>query len=191
MAVRAHAIRVFCFLTREKSATVWAMRVIAKSPSHMKSIAAMIARDAVTQSRKPVILALSGELGSGKTTFVQGIGLSLGIREKIQSPTFVLMKWYRLPKKRAPLRHLIHIDAYRIESLAEARHIGLKHALRDRNAIAVVEWAERIRKLIPRGAIWIEFCHQAKNLRLVEIRNPRLRQGFGGQAKSETRNKSK
>jgi len=114
-----------------------------------------------------LILALSGDLASGKTTFVQGISRALGIEEKVQSPTFVIAKWYRIQKSELPFRHFVHIDAYRIDSLAEAKHIGLARALRDRDALVVIEWADKIKKLIPKKATWIYFDHLKKNKRRI------------------------
>lgn len=136
--------------------------LISRSQNHTKQIAGRILKTAFSKKTSPIILALTGELGAGKTTFIQGLAKALGIREKVQSPTFVLMKWYRLPRPHPHFRHLIHIDAYRIESLAEARHLGLKNIFKDRDAVVVVEWAERIRKLVPRSAYWIRFMHGIK-----------------------------
>ena len=133
-------------------------RVVTTS-SWATKLAARTIFAAVSQKKRPVILALSGELGAGKTTFVQGLARILGIRERVQSPTFVLMKWYRLPRKHGPFRHLVHVDAYRLDRAKDARHLGLRHVFRDRDAIVVVEWAERIKKLIPKPVTWIRFSH--------------------------------
>lgn len=126
-----------------------------------------IAKDLLTHilksKRRPFIIALSGELGSGKTTFIQGLAKTLGIREKVQSPTFVLMKRYALAKRFRPRRHFIHIDAYRIKHVSEAKRLGLDKIFQDSEAVIAVEWAERVRKLIPPGAIWIHFKHGNKS----------------------------
>lgn len=123
--------------------------------------------------RRPIVFALAGELGSGKTTFVQGLARSLGIRERVQSPTFVLVKRYRLPPRQRPFRHFVHVDAYRIERWRAARHCNLPATFRDRDAIIVIEWADRIKKLIPQGAVWIRFRHTSKTQRTIEILNPK------------------
>lgn len=115
--------------------------------------------------RHPLVLALSGELGSGKTMFIQGLARALGVREKVQSPTFVLAKWYQLPKRaqsRYGFRHFIHVDAYRLESIAEARRLGLGAIFGDRDAVVVIEWADRIRKLIPRSAMQVRLKHSKR-----------------------------
>ena len=146
--------------------------IVSRSGRETKRLAARIFRDLRRSQRRPLILALEGELGSGKTTFIQGLARALGIREKVQSPTFVLMRWYRLPRaRRGGFRHLVHVDAYRLESLGQARHLGLKDTFRDCDAIVVIEWADRIRKLVPKNAIWIVFAHKGRNKRLITVKS--------------------
>lgn len=96
------------------------------------------------------IILLYGELGAGKTALVKGIANGLGIKEKITSPTFTLMKIYptkpidRLKKKIS----LIHIDCYRINSAKEIEDIGAQEYFGKENTVVVVEWAKKIEKLI-------------------------------------------
>jgi tRNA threonylcarbamoyladenosine biosynthesis protein TsaE len=131
--------------------------------------ASVLRRLRSNRRRLPIILALAGELGSGKTTFVQGLARSLGIRENVQSPTFVLAKWYRLPLRQRPFRHFIHIDAYRLNT-AEARRLGFPATLRDRGAIVAIEWADRIKRLIPKHTAWVFFEHKSENKRHISIK---------------------
>lgn len=111
-------------------------------------------------------MALSGDLGSGKTTFTQGLAEGLGIRDNITSPTFVLMKSYKLP---AISYKLIHIDAYRMDSEQDALSIGITDYLREPNTICVIEWPEIIEKLLPKNTIWIQFKHMDENSREITI----------------------
>ncbi len=149
-----------------------ATTIATASARETKKAAEKILHTLLMKRLRPTILALEGELGSGKTTFIQGLARGLGIKEKVQSPTFVLVKWYKLSKRRHPLRHLVHVDAYRLESLAEARHLGLRDAFRDPEAIIVIEWADRIKKLIPKNAVWIRFTHGTKpSTRYLEIKS--------------------
>src|SRR2546426_11378047 len=90
------------------------------------------------------VVALSGELGAGKTVFVQGIVRALGVATGATSPTFVLVNEYR---GRLPVHH---VDAYRTESLAELLDLGLPE-LMDGDGVTVIEWAERLRPLRPAG----------------------------------------
>lgn len=107
------------------------------------------------------VLALSGELGAGKTTFAQGFARALGVREKVKSPTFVLMKVYDIPSKsqvpKSKFKHFIHIDCYRLASPKDLLPLGFKGLLKDKDAIMLIEWAERIKKILPRDAIWCRF----------------------------------
>jgi len=90
---------------------------------------------------QPIVIALTGDLGSGKTAFVQGLAKGLDISEKyyITSPTFTLINEY-------PGRHpLFHVDLYRIEQLSELEEIGLDEVLHE-DAVIAIEWAERLPK---------------------------------------------
>ena len=132
------------------------------------------------------IIALQGDLGAGKTTFAQGFARALGVRENVLSPTFVLMKIYDIPSKfqnspprRIPglisseakqlasdpspkFKHLIHIDCYRIASSKDILHLGFQEMLKDKDAIILIEWPERIKKILPRNAIGLQFAHGEK-----------------------------
>ena len=156
-------------------------RFVSRGATETKRWAGTILRKLFPLGREPLILALSGELGSGKTTFVQGLARFLGIRGRMQSPTFVLMKWYDISLRRwraLPYRRLIHADAYRIKTIAEARRLGFPEVFADRDAIVVVEWADRIRKLFPNSAVWIYFHHgENPRERILRIKNYELGTG--------------
>lgn len=96
------------------------------------------------------ILALSGDLGAGKTTFVQGMGAGLGVPERVTSPTFILMKEYlggRYP--------LLHIDVYRLRRVQEVIDLGYDEFL-DPSHVIAVEWGDRVEPLLPRDHLLIE-----------------------------------
>ncbi len=91
------------------------------------------------------VIALVGSLGAGKTRFVQGIARGMGIQRPVTSPTFVLMNVYVA----ADGRTLCHVDCYRLtDAVEEGYALGLDQAFRG-DAVCVVEWAERIRPLLP------------------------------------------
>lgn len=130
-----------------------------------------IAKDLVEQivgHRKSNIIGLSGELGSGKTTFAQGFAKALGVKQKIISPTFVLIKHYPLRVTR--YAHLYHIDAYRINKPKEIIDLGWKEIINDPQNIILIEWAEKIKKILPKKHFFINFKHINKNKRWIKTK---------------------
>lgn len=93
------------------------------------------------------IVGLQGDLGAGKTTFVQAVAGVLGVDEHVTSPTFVIEKVYALDH--AVFRHLVHIDAYRLESGEELRTLGWKQMSADPGNLILLEWPERVGDLLP------------------------------------------
>lgn len=116
------------------------------------------------------VIALTGDLGSGKTSFVQGFAEALGIKERVTSPTFAIQKVYKLnPIKRMGYEHLIHIDAYRIKDPKEILDLGWEKLLSSPKNIVVVEWAERIKKILPKDLIRINFEHTEDKKRRIKF----------------------
>lgn len=109
------------------------------------------------------VIALQGDLGAGKTNFVQGIAQGLGITEDVNSPTFILANEY--PGGRLPL---YHIDAYRVESAQEAVGFGLEDYL-EGDGVTIIEWAERVRAALPSDILWIELEYVSENERSLSI----------------------
>ncbi|QQR64738.1 tRNA (adenosine(37)-N6)-threonylcarbamoyltransferase complex ATPase subunit type 1 TsaE [Candidatus Kaiserbacteria bacterium] len=97
------------------------------------------------------VLALSGDLGAGKTAFTKELASLLGISYDITSPTFVIMKSYPIPAH-SFFKTLVHIDAYRIESDDEMRVLGLAEILSEPTNLVCIEWPEKIQALIPKDA---------------------------------------
>ena len=94
-----------------------------------------------------VVIALSGDLGAGKTTLVQTLARRLGVTDTVTSPTFVVMKQYETTD--GSFTSLIHIDAYRIEDVDEMRPLGFTSLLAEPGTLVCIEWAERIGDLLP------------------------------------------
>ncbi len=109
-------------------------------------------------AKKAVIVAFTGELGVGKTTFAQGFASGLGIKGA-PSPTFILMRNTKMKGK--PFKNFIHIDAYRATA-EDFLKLGFKKIVADPNNIILVEWADRLKKIIPKSAIWIKLEHGKK-----------------------------
>ena len=108
------------------------------------------------------VVALSGELGAGKTVFVQGLVRALGVSTGATSPTFVLVNEYR---GRLPVHH---VDAYRTASLAELLDLGLDEMM-DGDGVTVIEWAERLEPLLPARAIRVRIAGVGDEPREITI----------------------
>ena len=108
---------------------------------------------ALTKGECTVLL---GHSGAGKTTFTQGLLRGLGIKGAVTSPTFNIIKVYNLKAKSYKLKAVFHIDAYRVRA-KDVLDLGWKDFAGKPDSIVIVEWAERIKKIIPTNAVWIKF----------------------------------
>lgn len=109
------------------------------------------------------MICLQGDLGAGKTTFVQGIAQGWGSLDSVSSPTFILVNVYR----RADESQLFHMDAYRLDSPAEAEQLDLDSMLAD--GALIVEWPERMNGLIPPERLWLTIEHMAESERQMKV----------------------
>lgn len=125
-------------------------KFLTDSPEKTKKLGEILAQSLMNS----VLICLSGDLGGGKTTFAQGFARGLGIKEKITSPSFVLMKRYLLKKK--GLKYFYHFDCYRLRKSEEILVLGWEEILGDNN-IVLVEWADKIEEYLPKGRIEIKF----------------------------------
>ena len=101
-------------------------------------------------------IALVGNLGAGKTVFTKGLAAGLGIKDVVNSPTFVLMKLYNIKNLRSRIQNLLHVDAYRINDQQELIDIGINDYLGQEDVVTVIEWADRVKKILPKGATYIK-----------------------------------
>jgi len=99
------------------------------------------------------VICLQGDLGAGKTTFVQGIAQGWGSLDSVSSPTFILVNIYR----RADQAQLFHMDAYRLDSTQEAEELDLDSMLAV--GALIIEWPERISRLVPEERLWVTLEH--------------------------------
>lgn len=132
---------------------------ISDSPSETETAGREFAWDLPTGS----IVALTGELGSGKTRFVKGLVAEIGAPGEVTSPTFTLIHEYtggRVP--------VYHFDFFRIEDRRSAERLGLEEYFFG-DGICVVEWADKFPELIPPGARWISFETKSETDRLITI----------------------
>lgn len=144
--------------------------MISKNLEDTKKIAAdFMTHGLKANEKEATVVALSGDLGSGKTTFTQAIAEILGVKEQLVSPTFVIEKIYKIQDKKylQNFTHLIHIDAYRIEDENELGAIGFKDIIKDSRNLIFIEWPERLQKNIPKDSMEISFKHVDENAREI------------------------
>ncbi len=112
------------------------------------------------------VVALQGDLGAGKTTFTQGFAKGLGIARHITSPTFLIIRRYGIPKTDLDFYHL---DLYQIKKAKEILDLGLKKIIHDPQNIVLIEWPEKIKKVLPKNTQWIRFEYGKKeNMRIIK-----------------------
>lgn len=120
------------------------------------------AKKFATQLKGGEILGLIGELGTGKTIFTKGLALGLGIKQRLSSPTFVYMKLYEIRTPTAEqekLKHLCHIDAYKAQHEYDIIDMGAEDFMGREDIITVIEWADRIKNILPRRTHYLYFSN--------------------------------
>ncbi|MDD5144589.1 MAG: tRNA (adenosine(37)-N6)-threonylcarbamoyltransferase complex ATPase subunit type 1 TsaE [Candidatus Pacebacteria bacterium] len=139
------------------------------NPEQTKKIAKNLAQEIISHPcfSKAFIVGLKGDLGGGKTTFVQGFASGLGIKDKITSPTFVLLKRFKIKSKK--FKNFYHIDCYRMEGIKDFKELGLKEIISKPENIIAVEWVEKAEKLLPKGFLKIEFQFLGKKRRRLKF----------------------
>lgn len=148
------------------------MEIITKNERETKKVGEFLAKAILkTNLKNSVILALEGELGGGKTTFLKGFAKGLGIKEKILSPTFIIMRKFNIEPRTSNFEHFYHIDCYRIEKPKEILDLGFNEIVKSPKNIIAIEWADRIRKIIPKETIWVVFKFVGKDKRKISIKN--------------------
>ena len=146
------------------------MELTLKNLEDTKKLAQKLAKK-ILRKGSPSVVALYGDLGAGKTTFVQFFAKALDVKEKILSPTFVIIKTYVLPVQ-AGLRHkfFTHIDAYRLKLAKELSVLGLKDILKDKENITIIEWPEKIERYLPKNTKKIYFKTVGVTARRITIK---------------------
>jgi tRNA threonylcarbamoyladenosine biosynthesis protein TsaE len=139
------------------------MKVITKSPEETKKMGSELA----SKLNSGDSVLLYGDLGAGKTTFVQGLAAGLGIKDRILSPTFVLHRVHEV--KDQDFKTLNHIDLYRIDEPTKIESLGLSELFEDEGSVTLVEWADRIKDFTPNKGYKILLKYLSNNQREIEI----------------------
>lgn len=149
------------------------MKIISKSVSDTEKIAEdFVKKISSEQNNKALVVGLYGDLGSGKTTFTQQIAKIFNIKEDITSPTYVIMKSYKINQNSTfNITHsnLIHIDAYRLNSPKELLVLGWEKTISDPKNIIFIEWPEIVKEILPENHLKINFKFVSENEREIEI----------------------
>lgn len=150
------------------------MKYIAESEKDLKRAADVLIPLALKGEKgKAFVVGLSGELGAGKTTFTKVLGKELGVKRMIISPTFILERDYSIPKTNPISKRyttMIHIDAYRLTEHDEMFATHLQSLFANQKNIVLIEWPERIKGLVPKGATYMTFAHKTETSRHVHIK---------------------
>ena len=158
------------------------MRYLTYSAGQTRKIGEVFAKKIkkiMSSKGRALVIGLKGELGGGKTTFLQGFAKGLKIKEKILSPTFILMRKFSIPqgkneksKKFLPLKfkYFYHIDCYRIKDSGEILGLGFNKIISDPQNIIAIEWADRVRKILPKNTLMLEFEFINKNTRRIAVK---------------------
>lgn len=144
---------------------------LSQNPEQTKRLGQLLAEETLKRplGKRAFVLALKGDLGGGKTTFLQGFALGLGLRQRVTSPTFIIVKRFSLSNSK--FRDFYHVDCYRLKEPKELTALGFREIIADPQNIVAIEWAEKVRKIVPKSATWIIFNLLDKDKREIVIKS--------------------
>jgi tRNA threonylcarbamoyladenosine biosynthesis protein TsaE len=168
------------------------MRKISKNVKETEKIAKAFLGKVGPKKFGATVIGLYGNLGTGKTTFVQYLAKELGVKKKVNSPTFVIMKKYLLPKRGTrqkfspagtgfvlparkflpglPFKLLFHIDAYRLKNEKELAHLGWEEIIGNKEHLVFIEWPENVIRSLPKKHHQIHIAHTKEGYRRFQIK---------------------
>lgn len=141
-----------------------ALEFISRSPTQTRRLGARLG----AHLQGGDVIALEGDLGSGKTVFTQGIGRGWGATSSLISPTYVLIRRHERPQDRVKL---YHIDLYRLNSLMEVIGLGVEELLGAPDAVCVIEWADRAPEVFPDDRLWVTLRWMEEYRRALTFRS--------------------
>jgi len=127
-----------------------------------------LAQDMAKTMKPGQVLALCGDLGVGKTTFIQGVAKGLGIKQPVTSPSFVIMNQYDIPNRKLKL---CHFDFYRYQEDSEQSPADVLDYLNNKGYICLIEWADRVKGLLPKNTTNIHIKYLDDSKREINISN--------------------
>ncbi len=164
------------------------VKFVTANAKQTQKLAEMLAKEikSTPLQKRAFIVGLEGELGGGKTTFTQGFAKGLKIKEKILSPTFVILKKFKIHKHELKLKtqnsklktqetekknykYFYHFDCYRLESSKDLTTMGFKEIIKNPENIVLIEWADKIKRALPKEYLKIKFRWLDKNKREIKF----------------------
>lgn len=147
------------------------MKTLSKNENDTAQLARSIAEQcaSLADASSAFVIALDGELGAGKTTFVQAFAKELGVKDVVTSPTFVIMKVYKTTHSK--MKTLVHVDAYRAKDSEDLAALGLHEYMLDPSTIILIEWADRVVDLLPKKYTRIHIDHIDDHERSILVEN--------------------
>jgi tRNA threonylcarbamoyladenosine biosynthesis protein TsaE len=142
------------------------MDIVSKSLKETEDFAKKFLDQLPDAYKQASVIGLKGDLGAGKTTFVQDIAKILGIEERITSPTFVILKKYRIENFKK-FNTLVHIDAYRLDEAIELLGLNFEEEVNDPHSLIFIEWPEKVEEALPENMTLIEFEFIDENKRKI------------------------
>lgn len=144
------------------------MNKISKKEEDMKIIAKeILANISKINNKKASVVGLYGDLGAGKTTFTKAVGQLLGIKRKLNSPTFVVIKRYKINNKKH--KNLFHLDAYRLKNEKELINLGWEDIISNPENLVFIEWPENVIKAMPKRHHKIHIKHTKTGHRNIKV----------------------
>ena len=143
------------------------MEILTNNPNQTKKTGFLFAKEVLKESlaKNSIVLGLKGDLGSVKTTFLQGFDKGLGIKDKILSPTFIVMKRFKI--KKPGFESFYHVDCYRTQGKKDLLSLGLKEIVSRPGNVVAVEWADKIKKALPPKTVFINIYFIEENKRRI------------------------
>jgi len=145
------------------------IKILSESPEETQKIAALFIGTVLKQKnpkqKQALVISLEGNLGSGKTEFLKGVAKGIKLKEKVFSPTFLIMKRFTLQHKL--FKFLWHLDCYRLKKISETRELDLKETIKNPQNIIFIEWGDKIKKLLPKYHWIIKFSIKGESERLL------------------------
>ena len=146
-------------------------RLTTRSSKETEALAKSLAKEVIKKkpAKGALVIGLIGDLGAGKTTFIKSFIRAVGIKKRVTSPTFLILRRFRMPRNEN-FQNIFHVDAYRIEKKEDLKEVGMDEVLSNPRNIVLIEWADNIKSVLPKKLIWVKFKHgRERNERHITI----------------------